>query len=98
MSLTQRIAPKNNKCNLPGVSHEYFDNTRISCNISEPEKSLPLWLKSQKVENDSTVQMVFERKDYVSQLSHKQRLAHNIVSDHYLTKEDLVKVISSMHY
>lgn len=31
MFLAQRVAIKNNKCNVPGICHEYIDNMRLHC-------------------------------------------------------------------
>ena len=62
MSLAWRVAPKNDKCSLPRVSQEYVDIMRIHCKITEPEKSLSFLQESQKVENDSIVQMLFKKR------------------------------------
>lgn len=64
---------------------------RIHSQTSELKKSLPFWLEIQKVASDSIVQTMIERHDCVYQLSGKERLAYNIVNDHYQKKQ--VKLI-----
>ena len=75
MCFARKFEKENYKCNVPVVSHGYVDIMRIHRQISEPEKSFPLWVESQKIKNDSTVQIKIEKHDYISQISTKQRLA-----------------------
>ena len=72
---------------MAGVSREYIHNMRIHSQTSELKKSLPFWLEIQKVASDSIVQTMIERHDCVYQLSGKERLAYNIVNDHYQKKQ-----------